>query len=199
MRAREQSTRLEQLAAGVGEQWTLDTTGEYLVIGRGKRRRKKEEDSKIIAAWELFVSYAWFLYEHREEILSTERMFLTPVPLKNELAYTGTSGFSNPTIGVYLEWWESCNGAKTVNEQGEEVLMVSISGSPLTGANSCQMVTRDGRVEKIWVKGYGNYWQSFIRINMKYSEKKDLCKPYTLEKLIERLQSKWYQRILPFL
>lgn len=38
-------------------------------------------------------------------------MFLTPLPFKNNLAYTGTSGLKDATLGVYLEWWDECDRA----------------------------------------------------------------------------------------
>ena len=53
---------------------------------------------------ELFVRNAFYLCAHRERIMSDSRMFLCPVAVRNGLAYTGTAGFTRPTLGVYLEW-----------------------------------------------------------------------------------------------
>jgi len=81
----------------------LDTTGEFLRIGR-HRHQKTEPAQKVVEPWkELFFKNAFLFYEHREEILADSRMALTPLPFENVLAYTGTSGLRNATLGVYLE------------------------------------------------------------------------------------------------
>ena len=65
-----------------------------------------------IVHWKkLFFWEAFFLYEHKEQILADSRMSLTPLPFENNLAYTGTSGLRNATLGVYLEWWDECERA----------------------------------------------------------------------------------------
>ena len=83
----------------------LDTTGVYLQIGNRKRRNKtpktKIQDRPEVR---LFVEHAHFFFEHSEEIRQDSRMFLSPIPFNNGLAYTGESGFQHPTLGVYIEW-----------------------------------------------------------------------------------------------
>jgi len=32
-------------------------------------------------------------------------MFLCPIYMQSGLAYTGSSGFEKPTLGIYIEWW----------------------------------------------------------------------------------------------
>lgn len=80
----------------------IDTTGEYLQIWNMPVRAPRKTGEE---PWKrLFYKEAFFLYEHRDRILSDSRMFLTPLPFQNNLAYSGTSGLGDATLGVYLEW-----------------------------------------------------------------------------------------------
>ena len=68
-------------------------------------------------------------------------MFLTPLPFENNLAYTGSSGLRNATLGVYLEWWSECERAVIKKDGGEvQALTYFIAGSPLSGSNHCSAV-----------------------------------------------------------
>lgn len=76
----------------------LDMTGEFL---QRKDSPKKKSRAVQKEPWEeLFLKEAFFLYEHRDAIYADSRMFLTPLPFDNNLAYTGTSGLKNATVGV---------------------------------------------------------------------------------------------------
>ena len=98
---------------------------------------------------ELFFKEAFFLYEHKEQILADSRMFLTPLPFKNDLAYTGTSGLKDATLGVYLEWWDECNRAIIKKDGVVQSLTYCIAGSPLSGVNHCSVVDRMGKCMRI--------------------------------------------------
>lgn len=60
----------------------LDTTGEYLRIGNmpAKAPRKTSEEPWM----KLFYKEAFFLYEHRDRILSDSRMFPYPVTVPEQ-------------------------------------------------------------------------------------------------------------------
>ena len=62
--------------------------------------RSDEEREKEV---KLFLNNAFLFLKNKDRIMSDSRMFLCPVPIQNELAYTGTSGFHHPALGVYLE------------------------------------------------------------------------------------------------
>ena len=166
----------------------LDTTGEFLkmkggpIIKSGKPRFEPWE--------ELFYKEAFFLYEHREQILADSRMFLTPLPFRNNLAYCGTSGLNNATLGVYLEWWEECERA-VIRKRGEiHALTFYIAGSPLSGNNRCSAVTRGGTTEQIcFPSPFNEIWSSFMRINRRYAETKQIYQAYTLEETIKKLRA----------
>ena len=84
----------------------LDTTGQYLTV-----RKCKPKTTHVSDEWmqkqQLFVDNAFYLLAHMDRIMNDSRMFLAPVAVQSGLAYTGTSGFKRPTLGVYLEWWQT--------------------------------------------------------------------------------------------
>ena len=165
----------------------LDQSGEYIQI---KAKPKKAIGKREREPWEeLFFKEAFFLYDHREEIMSDSRMFLTPLPFNNGLAYTGTSGMNKATLGVYLEWWEDCERAVIREKDRVEALTYHIAGSPLSGANNCSAVDREGRTVAIHFSyPFHQIWQSFRRINQRYTEAKQIFQAYTLEETIAKLR-----------
>ena len=169
----------------------LDTTGEFLRIGKPGRRKMPAR--KVTEPWmDLFFKNAFFLYGHREAILSDSRMFLTPLPFRNVLAYTGASGLRNATLGVYLEWWEACGDAVLKDDDGvPAALTFLLAGSLLTGANDCQVVDREGRIraDKFPGLSFRNLWQTFVPINTRYTEAKQRYEAYTLEECLKELES----------
>ena len=105
----------------------------------------QESDLKQRASWEeIFFREAFFLYEHRATVYADRRMFFSPLPFKNNLAYSGSSGLDNATLGIYLKWWDSCERA-VIREQDRVVaLTYFIAGSPLSGINTCAVVDKEG-------------------------------------------------------
>ena len=170
----------------------FDTTGVYLTIGNRKKKRIKEDDavrSKRLSLQNVFIDNALFLYENRERIFSDSRMFLAPVAIENAIAYTGTSGFRNPTVGVYLEWWCNCEGAIFTGENGLRHLVYHLAGSPLTGVNRCTAISEDGTRERVTLRPFNDYWLTFVKINQIYSEAKSKYEAYTLEQTIDILRN----------
>lgn len=167
----------------------LDTTGKYLTIGSSKRRRdapsKNDEERKT-----LFLNNAFLFLQNKDRIMSDSRMFLCPIPIQNGLAYTGTAGFNNPTLGVYLEWWLSCEKAMILKEDKTEWLVYFISGSPLSGANKCSIVNEKGDIDSESICPFSPIWSSFTSINKRYDEAKSLYQAYTLEEVVKKLGQK---------
>ena len=138
---------------------------------------------------ELFLKEAFFLYEHKDRILSDSRMFLTPTPFKNELAYSGSSWMGGATLGVYLEWWDACEKSVLKYEGDIDALTYRIAGSPLSGSNSCSAVTRDGKTFAVhFPVPFSEIWSSFSRINQRYTEAKQRYQAYTLEETLVKLR-----------
>ena len=144
----------------------LDTTGEYLQIGRRKPATiKQDQDTNRQAELKLFYDHAFFFLANKDRILSDSRMFLAPVPIQSGLAYSGTSGFHNPTLGVYLEFWTSGKYTTSIDEGGRKSLVCRIAGSPLSGCNKCDVVFEDGKVETMQIPNFRYVWPSFMEIN----------------------------------
>ena len=141
-----------------------------------------------VAQRRLFIENAFFFYEHREQILSDSRMFLSPVAVESGLAYTGKSGFCNPTLGVYIEWWMNCKGALRVGDDGVRSLVYYLAGSPLSGVNGCSAIREDGKSEKVKLTPFSEYWRPFIQINTRYDNAKSYYRAYTLQQVIDLLK-----------
>lgn len=160
----------------------LDTTGEYFAVGRRKVKPKNEEKQEMESADVLrkyFLLRAVDFLNHAERILSDSRMFLAPVPISNGLAYTGTSGFRGPTLGVFIEWWLHYKGS-SVEENGRKLLTVSFAGSPLSGMNTCSRVDSEGVSFKGSASSFGATWFTFMTINTRYAKAKKIYQSYSL-------------------
>ncbi len=186
---------LEQEQEEVNNEFALDTTGEYLQLHRQKTvpeqreeaaaRRKRREEVE-----ELFLKNAFYLWAHSEEILSDSRMFLTPIPVQSGLAYTGRSGFNNPTLGVYIEWWLTCTASRVMKEDGSYELVWFLSGSPLSGANCSSAVNEKGETRTTPLSAFRDAWQSFVAVNIRYDRCKEKYRAYTLEEVLDILRSR---------
>ena len=106
-------------------------------------KERKEEDV------ERFIKNAFFFLAHKERILTDSRMFLCAVPITSGMSISGTSGFENPTLGIYLQWWEVCAGAMFTDKKGRRGLLYKLSGSSLSGHNICGVVHEDGTTKNV--------------------------------------------------
>lgn len=173
----------------VPDKMKLDATGTYLSLGnkpckpQPRATEEKEQQKK------LFTDNAFYLLAHQERIMRDSRMFLAPVAVQNGLAYTGTSGFLAPTLGIYLEWWNECSIALRTDKDGNRSLVFHLAGSPLSGTNHCAEVFEDGRIEHIQVSSFISHWQPFVNINTQYDEAKHMYQAYTLEQVLEILHA----------
>lgn len=173
-----------------GGQLELDRTREYFKTRKPHsdkplRDRQEKED------WRgLFFKEAFFLYDNKDRILSDSRMFLTPLPFRNGLAYSGTSGLDNATLGIYMEWWDYCEKAVLKYNGKIYALTYYIAGSPLSGSNHCSAVTRKGVSQTIrFPSPFYEIWGSFMRINQRYTEAKQIYQAYSLEETVSILRS----------
>lgn len=171
----------------------LDTTGQYLRFNRMPKNVSEEDLVRAERQYghHIFTENAWFFLQNAEKILSDSRMFLAPVKVQNGLAYTGTSGFGHPTLGIYLEWWINYSQA-AIDANGN--LVWYISGSPLSGCNCCSSVNPDGKQVKIAQSTrFLDIWSSFTKVNNRYNEAKQRCEAYSLEEVIFKLKGDDYR------
>lgn len=141
-----------------------------------------EEEKELLR---LFLDNAFVLLANRERILSDSRMFLCPLPFcRNGLAYMGTSGFERPTLGIYLEFWMTCEQACHVDDNDGKWLLHHIAGSPLSGSNRCRFVNERGEEKTEQVMSFRKVWPTFKEINRRYDEAKLKYDAYTLRQVL---------------
>ena len=160
----------------------LDCTPKCTVLPEPENREERYTQTK------LFADNIGLFITHREAILSDSRMFLAPIAISNGLAYSGA--FQPATLGVYLEWWQSCEGAVRTNDKGEKAYICRLSGSPLSGCNACLQVYLDGRTEGVQVNNFRHLWRTFLEINTRYKEAKRDYEAYSLQQVIDILKLK---------
>ena len=175
---------MQQTEEVVADELPLETTG--LHFGMGRRRIAPKPEAKEVLR-QFFIDNAFYLLAHRERILRDSRMFLTPVSVQNKLAYTESPGMDAPTIGVYLEWWSSCLGSMVLSESGRLSLIYELTGSPHSKFAICRQLYEDGETEPIHLYYFARYWESLMKINMRYNEAKQIYEAYTLQELLDIL------------
>lgn len=175
-------------AERTNNEFALDTTGEYLSF---KYQKKPSTQKEFLAErkrnYQFFSSHINLFIENLDKILSDSRLFLAPIPVQNGLAYTGTSGFRNPVLGVYAQWWRDFSNSSYDNKERP---IWYISGSPLSGAHACSSVDKKGeRIKKPTLKGsFSNTWQPFMGINKSCDEAKQYFLGFTLAEVINILK-----------
>lgn len=171
----------------------LDKTGEYFSIKKkpAKPKPTSEEESNL---QELFTDNAFLILANRERILNDSRMSLTPVSVRNGLAYSGA--FQTATLGVYIEWWINAPYSVLFDEKDDAMSLIwYLSGSPLSGGNLCSMVTEDGKTETVRVPFFRKLWPKFTDILANYHDAKRLYQAYTLPEVIDILRRETTEKI----
>lgn len=180
--------RIESEGENVDNELKLDTSGVYLRTDHGKPKATTDEPHPDRVA---FLQNAFFLFENREIIFNDSRMFLAPVPIQSGLAYIGTSGFMYPTLGIYLEFWERSGMPITIKKgiypfaEEHRGLLYHIAGSPLSGRNSCTLVTPEATTIRYSFNHFSPYWRLFMQINTRYDDAKLRFQAYTIREVVE--------------
>lgn len=135
----------------------------------------------------LFVDNIFYLWQHKERILSDSRMFLAPVSVSSGLAYFGS--IPNPTLGVYMEFWTESEIAVSTDAKGQRNIVYKVVGSPLTGVNDCGVVYEDGIAKVENRQPFFKLWRPFATINLRYKEAKQIYQHYTLNEVLRILHN----------
>lgn len=171
----------------------LDKTGGYFSIKK-KTAKPKPTDEEERNLQKLFTDNAFLILANRERILSDSMMLLTPVYVRNGLAYSGT--FQTATLGVYIEWWMNAPYSVIFDEKNDTMSLIwFLSGSPLSGGNLCANVTEDGKIETVRVPFFRKLWPKFTNILADYHEAKELYQSYTLPEVIDILKRETTEKI----
>ena len=175
----------------ISNELKIDTSGVYLSMKKPgiSRPVKDEQEDEEKELERLFVDNAFVLLDNRERILSDSRMFLCPLPIHNGLAYTGTSGFHRPTLGIYIEFWLNCPAATIRKDNGEKWLLWHIAGSPLSGRNRCCLVNPQGKTKCEQVVPFRDIWPLFMEINARYAKAKTQYEAYNLRQVLSILDN----------
>ena len=179
---------LEQPQDKLDNQLALDTTGVYFSVGKKPIPPVYETDKRKELDRKAFLENAFLFIENRDRILSDSRMFLCPVPVTSGLAYSGTSGFNRPTLGIYLEWWRYCANANIMEDGGDKWLVYQIAGSPLSGSNRCGLVNHKGETKAQQLSNFISLWPSFQQINCRYDDAKCQYQAYSLREVLDIFQ-----------
>jgi len=179
---------LEQPQDKVDNQLALDTTGVYFSVGKKPIPPVYEKDERKELDKKAFLENAFLFIENRERILSDSRMFLCPIPITSGLAYSGTSGFNRPTLGVYLEWWLYCANANIMENDGKKWLVYHLAGSPMSGSNQCGIVNHKGETKTQQLPNFISLWPSFQKINCRYDDAKCQYQAYSLREVLDIFQ-----------
>ena len=165
----------------------LDTTGEYFSI-RKKPQKSKLTDEEELVLQKLFTDNAFLILANRERILSDSRMLLTPLCVRNGLAYSGA--FQTATLGVYIEWWINAPYSVLFDDENNTMSLIwYVSGSPLSGGNLCSKVAENGKTETVRVPFFRKLWPKFTDILADYHDAKELYQAYTLPEVIDILKN----------
>jgi hypothetical protein len=134
----------------------------------------------------LFTDNAFLFLANRERIMNDSRMFLTPIYVNNGLAYSGA--FKTATLGGYIEWWINSPHSVIIDKDGKMSLIWFLSGSPLSGANSCSSVNEEGRTEIVSVSYFRELWPKFAEIVNIYQKPMSLYEAYSLSEVVDILK-----------
>ena len=136
---------------------------------------------------ELFLKEAFFLYSMRDRILRDNRLYMTPVPVQNGLAYSGP--FKPPVLGVYAEWWSLNAASRVTDAKGElQGLVYRLSRSPLSGCNACGLVLADGSTRTYTAPSFIALWRDFLVYNQRAQVLKGHFEAFTLPEAVALLK-----------
>ena len=122
------------------------------------------------------------------ESASDPRMAYAPIDMQNGLMYFGSKAFEGATIGVYVEWWQTCEQTIVKDACGQQGLIVRFGGSPLSGVNKCLATAPDGTVFETRVPHLtSNLWQPFARLCQRYAKGERPEQPFCIEEVVCRL------------
>ena len=141
-------------------------------------RERRDADTK------LFKSNLNLLIAKTDRILADSRMAWAKTGVRNGLAYTGP--FPEAPLGAYLTWYRDSK-EDSHDRDGNPIWF--ISGSPLSGANTCSVVDENGSTHKANIGSFLPVWTSFQKILDGYLSNDKPLESYSLLEVITILKS----------
>ena len=178
----------EQPEEIIEDNLSLDTTDDFLSRGR-KRKAVPCKGEKFTEEEALnFARHIPLFLANSERILSDSRMFLAPVPVLCGLACTESSDFQDSALGVYIEWWKYTTASFCFKEKMSGAIWY-LTGSPMTGSNQCGICDETGQIHYGRSDHFLRALSSFMFIDRRYREAKQRFEAYSLETVIDALES----------
>lgn len=136
-----------------------------------------------------FLENAFLFLDNAERIMSDARMANARVSVSNGLAYTGA--FPTANLGTYIDWWQN-SGLKEIlyDQEGRKALTWCISGSPLTGMNSCMCVYPNGTTASIIHGNFSKIRRSLAEAGERNRYDGEMTDRFTIEEVAEILKTK---------
>lgn len=132
---------------------------------------------------DLFAANVQNIIANEKLIFSDSRIFMCPIDMNCGLAYSGR--FKPTTLGAYVEWW--LNYPEAHDYKGNPLLR--LSGSPLSGANSCVATSSEGKAIPVKLNGSFNAaYKSFLGISKRYREDIMECEVYTFNHILQLIE-----------
>lgn len=145
-------------------------------------------NAEYVHSRDCFLQNAFLFLDNAERILGDSRMAMARVSVSNGLAYMGA--FPTASIGTYLEWWLHSGLEEILHDkEGRKALTWTVSGSPLSGMNSCSCVYPDGSIATISHSSFGKIWKSFLDANKRCHPEDETVEPFSIEEVVEILKT----------
>ena len=136
----------------------------------------------------LFLDNAFLFFRHKDRILAESRMYNCEVPFQNGSEFRMIPGYGRATLRTYLEWWQTCDGALILKDDGTEWLMYQILGTPRMRINTCGIVNKEGVTEKLTIDPCPPLCASFIAANCHFYEYDETDDAYMLTTIVDILK-----------
>lgn len=135
-----------------------------------------------------FLQNAFLFLDNAERIMSDPRMSMARVSVSNGLAYMGP--FPSASLGIYLDWWLNSGLEDIVHDKdGRRALTWHISGSPLTGMNSCSCVYPDGTTAVVHHSCFAKIRKTFSEAIIRRHAETPSADIFTIEEVAEILKT----------
>lgn len=135
-----------------------------------------------------FLRNAFLFLDNAERIIGDPRMSLARVSVSNGLAYMGA--FPTANLGAYIDWWKNSGLEEILHDkEGRKALTWTVSGSPLSGMNSCSCVYPDGSIATICHGSFVKIWKSFLDAINRCRPEGETVEPFSIEEVVEILKT----------
>ena len=173
--------------------------GKSLLAHKKRTEKKTVENRKAVHIFSneesaLFFKNAYFLWEHRTEILKDSRMLLANVRVSSGASFAGP--LKDAMLGTYIELWENYDWAQIKNRDGNNALLCRVRVG-LSGANVSVVSDEYGNTSRVDIPSACHKIGVLASLCVRYSKYAEEYEAYTLEEVVVRLQISNFERLWP--